>query len=732
MDSHRSDEFSQDRWYVSAVIRYFSALSFSALSLLVFGLAFAPVRAGAAPVAGPHTHLELISETQSVQPGKPASVGFEFQLDEGWHIYWVNAGDSGQAPQVQWTLPRGVTAGEIAWPAPQRLPAPPLVNYGYENHVLLAVPLKGTESLKAGQDLHLTASVRWLVCRELCVPGKAKVELTLPVKDETPRQNSETSPLFDEAGAALPRPAPAAWKTQVEAHGNDWVLRVSGDPHLKKIAKKSIFFPLDPDQVENSVPQNPRELPDGVEFSLKRSEQLTQALSHLRGVLVVNNGGAPAAFALDAPVHVEAGPVKAGTPAAPQPAPQATSKNLGLMLVFAFLGGLILNLMPCVFPVLSIKILGFVSTPRNEKARLPWQGLAYTAGILVSFWVLAGTLIALRAGGQRLGWGFQLQSPGFIAVLSVFLFAFALNLAGVFEFGSSFSNVGSGLAQKEGLSGSFFTGVLATVVATPCTAPFMGSAVGFALSQGALVAMLVFTMVGAGLALPYLILSIEPSLGGVLPKPGRWMETLKELVSFPVFATVLWLTWVFGMQVGMDGLFRLFGGLLLVGLAAWVAGRWFGSGLARSIAALIVAAALAVSLSGAHVSAEAPVEVSSSAAQEGLEWEKFSREKIDSYRAAGRPVFLDFTAAWCVSCKVNELLVFRSSEVRSELRRRNFVLMKADWTTYDPAITQTLADFGRSGVPLYVIYPADRGRNPVVLPEIINAGIVLQSLKDLP
>jgi thiol:disulfide interchange protein DsbD len=691
----------------------------------------APLAAAAAPLSGstPHTRLSLLSETRSLEAGKPFILGVEFQLEDGWHIYWVNAGDSGEAPKVQWTLPAGLTAGATEWPAPERLLAPPLVNYGYENHVLLMVPfaIDRASTLSAGTDLHIEANVRWLVCREVCIPGRAKLNLTLPVRAGSPEKDPEASPFFDEARASLPEPAPSSWRAQVDVQDDGMRLKVSGDPRLKSGAKSAIFFPLDSDQVENATPQNPAATPEGLALSLKRSEQLTTPLDHLRGVLMLRNAGATSSFVIEAPVH------EGATPAATKTAAQ----SLPVMLIFAFLGGLILNLMPCVFPVLSIKILGFVTAPRSERAQFPWHslghGLAYTAGILVSFWALVGTLLALRAGGQQLGWGFQLQSPGFIAVLAVFLFGFGLNLAGVFEFNSALSNVGGSLAHKEGLPGSFFTGVLATIVATPCTAPFMGSAVGFALSQSTVVAFLIFTLLGLGLALPYLILSIEPSLGGFLPKPGRWMETFKQFVSFPVFATVLWLAWVFGIQAGIEPLFRLLGGFLLVSVAAWLLGRWTsgrGHLLARIAATLLLVAALGLALSGARVSESAASDLSSNGGSE-LEWEKFAPEKIESIRDTGRPVFADFTAAWCVSCKVNELLVFRSEEVKSELKRRNFVLMKGDWTTYDPVITRALADFGRSGVPLYVIYPADRGKDPIVLPEIINAGIVLRSLKTL-
>jgi thiol:disulfide interchange protein len=385
-------------------------------------------------------------------------------------------------------------------------------------------------------------------------------------------------------------------------------------------------------------------------------------------------------------------------------------------LLFAFLGGMILNLMPCVFPVLSIKVLAFMSQREHELKLQRRHAWVYAAGILVSFWGLTALLLVLRAAGDQIGWGFQLQSPGFVACLAFLLFFLGLSLVGVIEIGGSFAGVGQGLVSGEGYASSFFTGVLATVVATPCTAPFMGSAVGFALAQPVPVVAGVFTALGAGLALPYMAIAWFPFLGRALPKPGRWMETFKQAMAFPVFGTVIWLVWVYGLQTDVHGVLRLLTGILLVALSAWMVGR-FPSWLTKGVAGLLVAAALGLALSR---------DVES-------KWEPYSMARVAELRAQHRAVFVDFTAAWCVSCKVNELLALRPKKVTEAFARKKVVLVKGDWTSNDPQITDALRAFGRSGVPFYVLYYTERGIEQVVtFPEVLTPQIVLNALEKLP
>jgi thiol:disulfide interchange protein len=408
-------------------------------------------------------------------------------------------------------------------------------------------------------------------------------------------------------------------------------------------------------------------------------------------------------------------------------------ESILLAILFAFIGGMILNLMPCVLPVLSLKIMGFIKQAGEEKSKLRKHGLAFTFGVLISFWALAGLLLILRAGGEYLGWGFQLQSPSFVIVLSVLLFLFGLSLFGVFEIGVTLTAVGQNTPKGSTYTGSFFSGILATIVATPCTAPFMGSALGFALSQPAYVSMLIFTALGLGMALPYVLLTSIPALLKYVPKPGAWMETFKQFMGFLMVATVLWLIWVLSLQTGAEGVLILLGSLLLVSLSGWIYGRWSvlhkslkTRRIAQLISGLILAGALALSLMYIK-----PVSASTGSVHtQGLiEWQTFSPELVAQLRSEKKPVFIDFTAAWCLSCQVNEKVAFGSEEVQKAFAAKGIAALKADWTNKDEVIAKELAKFGRNSVPLYVLYLPDK--EAVLLPEILTPDIVLGYLKDL-
>jgi len=627
---------------------------------------------------GQHLKVTLVKPDMATMDG-PGRVwaGIFFELDAGWHVYWVNPGDSGDAPHVQWSLPAGVTAEPMQFIAPRRLPLGPLMDFGYENAryangnlngVAFPVRLTLANTIQPGTVIHLGAAVSWLVCREVCIPGKAllgadyKVEKGIGGKGPAMLAYlmSGYQTAISEAVKNLPKPLPANAKASVDASGSEYVLTLTTGKRLDKAE----VYPFDQGIVANAAPQKLEPLPNGARIHLVKDDTLTHDPAQLH--------------------------------------------------LLAFLGGIILNLMPCVFPVLFLKGLALVRGSGEERRRTRLHGLVYTAGIVVSFWALVALLLALRASGAHLGWGFQLQSPVFIAVLCAGLFFFALSLAGMFDFGLSLTSAGGELAQQPGYAGSFFTGVLATVVATPCTAPLMGAAIGFALAQPGWMAFVIFTAVALGLALPYLLLSLQPSWTRVLPKPGAWMEVLKQLTSLPLFATVIWLAWVYGTLRGLDAMARLLIALLGVAVAAWVMGRWPGRKLAALFAVVLIATGLAVPL--AHKEATA------------ASWQPYSDAALAEARAQGKPVFVDFTAAWCLSCHVNEEFVLDSSEVQSKLQSSGLVLMKADWTKYDPAITQALASVGRSGVPTYVIYPAHGGA-PDVLPELLSKSVVLNALE---
>jgi thiol:disulfide interchange protein len=707
---------------------YFLVSLFLVFPLLTF--------AGQANLNKPHARANIETEVDSVAPGKSFDVALVLEMDPEWHTYWKNPGDSGLKTKVRWELPDGVKAGDIQWPYPQRLEAPPLVNFGYGNKVWLLTQMTVPADY-ADTSLPITAHASWLVCREICIPGKADLDFEMPVSAESGEFNEHHAD-FEKTRAQFPISA-EGWKISAEGNLEEMSLIVSGD--VKIVPNGQLFFfPGVSQVVENSAPQTASVTNGQVRLKIKPAAERTTAVDRLQGVLV-NSGGwntpDQKSLSIDVPVTSVAGSAALtdGSQISRWVAFFSPTNQLLQMVIFAFFGGIILNLMPCVFPVLSIKILSFVEQAGHAKNKVRNHGLVFTAGVLASFWLLAVVLIVLRAKGQQLGWGFQLQSPRFVAGLTVLIFLMSLNLLGVFEVGSGLMGIGSNLAGQSGYRGSFFTGVLATIVATPCTAPFMGSAVGFALTQPPVPALLVFTSLGMGMALPYLILSCFPALLRLLPKPGLWMVTLKEAMAFPLFATAIWLVWVFGQQVGMDGVLKLLIALLLIAFTFWwhrkgTSGKKKPSRLVPVSCGVLFLFALYLAITSAHRDAAAATADNSDASKEayGLQWEKYSKQRLGELQAMGKVVFVDFTAAWCVSCQVNERVVFSSAEVRQKFLSLAIVPMKADWTSGDPMITKALSDFGRSGVPFYLLYGKDSTKAPQILPEVLSPGIVLSAL----
>ena len=660
------------------------------------------------PVKALHLAVEVISSELAVAPGEDINAGIYFKLDPGWHVYWVNAGDSGEPPSIKWTLPAGITADALRFPAPKRLPLGPLMDFGYEGEVLFPVILHTQRTLRPGKGLQLPARVDWLVCREVCIPGRANLMLAVGTVAGHSITNRANLPLFLRL-AIVPPVLPAAYRLRVREDQNGFIITLRTGKSLPSME----FYPFDADQIANAAPQLSESLINGVRVTVKKADALKTMPSHLHGLLKLPDGSA---YEINAPV----------TAAVVQPTLRPTRMTVIAALGLAFAGGIILNLMPCVFPVLFLKGLALVRSSSEERHKLRMHGMVYTLGILVSFWAIVAVLLALRASGSQFGWGFQLQSPIFIAVLASFLFFFALSLAGMFDMGLTLTSTGDSLAQKGGYTGSFFTGVLATIVATPCTAPLMGAAIGFALAQPSAVTFLVFTALALGLALPYLALSFQPAWVRILPKPGAWMEVLKQFTAIPLFATAIWLVWVYGRlfsgganasAAGVDAVGKLLLGFLVLAVAGWVLGRWPGKRLAAVVAALIVALSLFIPLAPHQTSAVA--------------WQAYSPEKLAQLRTEGKPVFVDFTAAWCLSCQVNERLVLNSAEVKQRFLDKHVQLLRADWTQYDPGITRELAQLGRSGVPTYVVYAPGDTAPPDVLPEVLSKGIVLNALDRL-
>ena len=663
---------------------------------------------GPGPIKAQHLTAEMVSLSPNVAPGGSVYVGLAITLEKHWHVYWQNAGDSGNPPTIDWKLPAGVTAMPIQFPAPSRLPLGPLMDFGYEGQVTFPVSISVAPTVKPG-PMHLDGLVHWLVCSEVCIPGKAKMGIDLNVVP-----GAAPAKLAGPIGDALnriPKPLPADMKFSVMGGKDDFVVTLT----TGKSQPTAEFYPFDADVIQNAAPQTPEVLKDGVRLRIKRAAELTTLPATFHGVFEIPDGDS----------YDVTAPIVPGEVAAVTPPPTAPGGSVTLIsaLGLAFFGGIILNLMPCVFPVLFLKGLQLMRSSQSERKHLRSHGIVYTLGILVSFWAIVAALLLVRAGGAQAGWGFQLQSPTFLTILAAGIFFFALSLAGLFDIGLSLTSVGGEYAQKEGFAGSFFTGVLATVVATPCTAPLMGAAIGFALAQPAWVTFGVFTALGLGLATPYMLLAAQPAWTRILPKPGAWMEIFKQITAVIFFATVIWLTYVYGSlfaggQDGGQGIYRialLLGCFLVLTIAGWVLGKWPAK-WSSAIAAIVIGAI------GLSLPLYQPKDTH-------LVWAPYSQAALDQARKDGHPVFIDFTAAWCLSCQVNERAVLRSADVQHQFSSKKITLLKADWTQYDPEITKQLASLNRSGVPTYVIYPANATSAADVLPELLTKSLVLDALK---
>jgi thiol:disulfide interchange protein DsbD len=678
---------------------------------------------GPGPFKAQHLTVEMVSAGPQIAAGGKQTIGFVFAMEEGWHVYWRNAGFAGYPPRVKWTLPDGVTAGPMQFPAPERLPLDTTVDYGYEDSVAYPVTIEAAPKLKADKagNVHLTAKLDWLVCKQSCIPGKADLDLDLKLAPAG-TEVSHDGERVGELGSALkqmPKPLPASFRLTANSNGNNIILTAITGSH----ETDAEFYPYEEETIADTATIPTYALENGAQIQMQKSPAAKVAPKTLHGLLKFSP---EETYEINLPIVPGAPPVVAGgTVAGGGGADKLTA--LGAVAL-AFLGGMILNLMPCVFPVLFLKALSLLQSSNEEKSRVRSHGVAYTLGIVASFWLVVAALLALRAGGKQFGWGFQLQSPTFVVVLATFLFFFALSLSGMFELGLSLTSTGDALTRKSGYTGSFFTGVLATVVATPCVGPFMGAAIGFALAQPAVVTFLVFTSLALGLAAPYLALTLQPAWVRLLPKPGAWMEVLKQITAVPLFGFVIWLVYIYGRlfsgpNTGSDAILRmtlLLTGLFLVAVAAWVLGRWPANRWGTVVAVLITAGAIALPMAASYEDKTATV------------WQPFSAEAIQQARGQGKAVFVDFTAAWCLSCQVNERVVLNSGDVKKQLQAGNVVAMRADWTQYDPKITDALQAVGRSGVPTYIIYPANPQAAPDVLPEVLSKSIVLDAMaKDL-
>jgi thiol:disulfide interchange protein DsbD len=693
-------------------------------------------------VATDNVKSRLVSEVSAVAAGQSFWVALELDIRDGWHTYWRNPGDSGQATTLTWNLPAGFSAGDIVWPTPHRFELPPLVNYGYAKHVMHLVQVTAPKDLKIGSPVTLSAKASYLVCSDVCIPEDSNLTLTLPTATTGPI-DAKDSALFAAARSELPHAAPAS--TTATLRGDRLVITLGSEwgETLSQIKSLS-FYPYDEGSIEYAAPQTLTRLKDSVELSMKVGSQPPQteampskAPVEVRGLLVATEQSGNDTITLP----MEIGPrTVSGTAASGAGKAVSTLRAAALplpsVLLLAILGGLILNLMPCVFPVLSIKAIGLVEHAKKHPAAVRAKGLVFAAGVICSMLALAGALLALRAGGEQIGWGFQLQSPLFVTLMVYLLLAVGLNLSGVFEIGGGLAGLGDGLTQGDSYHASFFTGVLTTLVATPCTAPFMAAAVGAALTQSPIIALAIFAALGFGLALPYLVLSFAPWMRRALPKPGAWMDTLKQIFAFPMYASAAWLLWVLAQQTSALGLGAALAGAILVSLAAWAYQKskvTSSGGRMTALATVLVAVLLAVFLPLRYGSVAAASIPTTGTSTSGELWLPYDEAKVAELTAAGRPLLVDFTASWCLTCLVNERNAFADPTVQALFRDKGVTLMKGDWTNRDPAITKALAAFDRAGVPLYLVYSSKTGPSkPLVLPQLLTAGVVRDALSDLP
>jgi thiol:disulfide interchange protein len=707
------------------------SVKYGLLTLLLASPAAFPLSGSV--VATDNVKARLVSEVSSIAAAQSFWAALEFDIRDGWHTYWRNPGDSGQATTLKWVLPAGFTAGDIVWTAPHRFEIPPLMNYGYAKHAVHLVKITAPKDLKAGAPIVPSAKASWLVCSDVCIPEDADLQLRLPVSAEAGPADPKDAALFAAARSEVPGTQPAATTARIQGGQLSIVLGKEWGATLPQI-KSLVFFPYDEGSIEYAAPQVLTRNKETLELSMKLGDQPPKS-GTIRGVLSATeqNGNGLGVV----PMEIAAGlSSAAAAPLNAGPRIDTMGTSLPSLLALAILGGLILNLMPCVFPVLSIKAIGLVEQAKKHPAAVRAKGLVFAAGVISSMLCLAAAMLALRAGGEQIGWGFQLQSPLFVTLLIYLLLAVGLNLSGVFEVGGGLAGVGDGLTQGDSYRASFFTGVLTTLVATPCTAPYMAFAIGAALTQPPIVALCIFAALGLGLSLPYLLLSFAPWLRRALPKPGAWMDTLKQVFAFPIYASAAWLLWVLAQQTSPVGLGAALAGAILVALAAWAYQKSKSSSTAGRVAALATAAlavllAVILPIRFAGVAAAASG-ASTRGAQPADEWQPYNGAQVTALNSAGRPLLVNFTASWCLTCLVNERNAFADSAVQAVFRDKGVTLMKGDWTNRDPAITQALAAFGRAGVPLYVVYNSTPGSEPVILPQLLTANVVQSAFAGTP
>ncbi|MGE0829780.1 MAG: protein-disulfide reductase DsbD family protein [Hyphomonadaceae bacterium] len=674
--------------------------------------------AAAEPVRTPHVEMEFVSSRAAIAPGETFEIALRQRIIPGWHTYWTNPGDSGEPTELTWTLPAGFQAGPMRHPPPVTHAVSIVMTYVHEGEVFYPIAITAPDNLRPGQSVTLSADGYWLVCSDICLTEEGRMELTLPV-EAAGRADQTWGPRITEAIAALPQ---AGGLEARITPGNPARLSIAGDAIASGAGRfgNLYFFPHSRDAITHIEPQAPELGARGVSFSLTAGAADNLGQAPLAGVVVFEEGGQRRAFEIAAApgeaLAETSGTQPLGAAAAQTQSDAASGLNLPLALLFAFIGGLILNVMPCVLPVLSLKAVQIAQSAQNGAAQR--EGLFYLAGVMATFLALAALLIGLRAGGQSLGWAFQLQEPWLVAALALLFFGIGLNLIGAFEIAFA-QGAGQGLAARGGDAGAFFTGALVVIVASPCTAPFMAGAMGFAFANSAPVTLAVFIGLALGFAAPIVLICFAPGLRRLIPKPGAWMARFRQVLAFAMFGAAVWLFWVLNVQTGPMGALALLSLALTLAFLLFVA-RWGRIWLAAGLAALLIVGAFAWRPLTTPVATAA----SETAA---LQSEPWSAARVAALRAEGRPVFVNFTAAWCITCQVNERVALQSTGTTQAFTDANVAYLKGDWTNKDEAIAAELARHGRAGVPLYLYY-APGAEAPRVLPQMLSEGLLRETV----
>ncbi len=651
----------------------------------------------------PATKATLVSALKTVQAGKPFAIALRLEHPDGWHSYYRNSGGIEEGPSIRWSLPDGFSAGPIQWPAPTVKDGLLGKSFIYEGSPTFLVEIQTSPKLEPGTTVVLQADAAWQICSKSCINETQSFTLTLDVGANAEIDPSQAA-LFAEARAKLPQKISGT--PQASSDGNDIVLRVQSDTiEITDFIPDQAFIRSARDGGSINRDGN------GWTIRLPRAEKnaLDQAIpqgNQISGILLGSQA-----------LRIDATPIESSSSPAPKPGTSFLAIIGGM-----FLGGLILNLMPCVFPVIGLKIMGFVQQAGADRRKVALHGVTFALGVLLSFGVLSGILFAARvaAGGALIGWGYQLQNPWIVLGLMLLMFVLALNLFGVFEIGTGATSIGGSLQSKQGIVGSLFSGVLATVVATPCSAPFLGTAIGAAIALPATQFFTAFAAMALGLALPYLVLSIFPNLVSFLPRPGAWMESFKQAMSFPLFATAGYLLWVYAGQIGLENLLASIIGLTMVAIAAWIHGRWNLPHKSRACRSLAGISAIIVALAGVWL-AQPPK-------SQDLTWEPWSESRVTELLAEQRPVYIDFTAQWCATCQVNKKRAY-TKEVIALMKQKRVATLKADKTNPNPAIEAALRKLGRTAIPVNVLIVP--GKEPVILPELLSSDDLLKLLKPL-